>query len=196
MGRPAATLTEPDVEDTCRGGFIETVEELIALGVEPNEHEQVIWKAEYLTRRDRWLHFYGIIKSNEGYSIAHEYDLTTRTSRRVSPKIAFFDLLEFALNEDVRIYLGDRTISTDVLSELASPDNLDPEVVRISIESRSFLPDGCGVTSVTDMIFVGLAWPLSLPLQNTAQTFDQVSRKWCRNRRFIGPNLSKCQALV
>jgi hypothetical protein len=183
------------VEYTCRDEFIATVQDVMAFGVGPSGHEQVVWKVEYLTRRDKSLHFYGIIKSNEGYSIAHEYDLTTRTSRSVSPKIAFFDLLEFASNEDVRIYLGDRTISTDVLSELASPDNLDPEVIRIGIESRSRLLDGRSVTSVTDMIFVGLAWPLRLPLQNTTRSFDQVSRKWCRNRRFIAPNLPRCQSL-
>ncbi|TDK29907.1 hypothetical protein E2F50_22200 [Rhizobium deserti] len=184
------------MENTCRDGFIEAVEELIALGVNPDEHEQVIWKAEYLTHRDRWLHFYGIIKSNEGYSIAHEYDLTTRTSRSVSPRIAFFDLLGFASNEDVRIYLGDRTISTDVLSELASSEEQDPEVVRIGIESRSRLLDGRSVTSVTDVIFVGLAWASPLPLQNTARTFGQVSRKWCRNRMFVGPASRKFEVSI
>jgi hypothetical protein len=184
------------VEDTCRDEFIQTVQELIALTVNPSGHEQVIWKAEYLTRRDRWLHFYGIIKSNEGYNIAHEYDLTTRTSQSLNPKIAFLDLLEFASNEDLRVYLGDRTISTDVLSELASSEEQDPEVVRIGIESRSHFLDGRSVTSVTDMIFVGLAWASPLPLQNTARTFDKVSRKWCRNRMFVGPASSKFEVSI
>jgi hypothetical protein len=184
------------VEYTCRDEFIETVQEVMAFGVGPSGHERVVWKVEYLTRRDKSLHFYGIIKSNEAYSIAHEYDLTTRTSRSLNPKIAFFDLLEFASNEDVRIYLGDRTISTDLLSELASSEEQDPEVVRIGIESRSRLLDGRSVTSVTDVIFVGLAWASPLPLQNTARTFDQVSRKWCRNRMFVGPASSNFEVSI
>jgi hypothetical protein len=172
------------LEDPVRAAFFDTIQDLIhAQG--RNEYDQVIWKAEYLNRHDRWYHFYGFIRSGKVCSIGHEYDLRAGSARSIEAETSVFTLLDFSANATIAAYVGYRSVSTEILGEITECALERPEVVRVGIEARSRLSGGRRLMAVTDIAFVGLRDTTACSCRSLTTSFVSPYRKWCRDRRYI-----------
>ncbi|TDK29914.1 hypothetical protein E2F50_22250 [Rhizobium deserti] len=171
--------------------YFDTVRQLAEALSDSAIYEQVVWKAEYLTRDTHWFHYYGIIRGGRACSIGHEYDVHSRGARNVDPATFVSTLMEFDKNARVVGYGGNKSTAIDILDEIDLTGAESAEIVRISIQTRETMLCGRRVMSMTDVAYVGFEQSDQGDLCRRHLKADTtvISLRWCRDRRFICANL-------
>ena len=167
-----------------RAEFLDTLQDLCDVAENYHDISKAIWKAEYLTRSGRWYHYFGIAREHDRSAVGYEHDLQTDMTRDADPFTLIFTFLDFATNEAISTYSGDHGSAADIKEEVLAICGAVPEIVRIGIETREQLPCGRSVMTVTDAVFIG--FDASAGEMKNLSTKSQVSRKWCRGRRYYG----------
>jgi hypothetical protein len=183
----------------CRSEFFDTLQDLCGYLEETGGQDQIVWKAEYLTRKGRWFHYYGINRAGRSSSIGHEFDPLTGNARDACPSALLFTLLNFDANRTILTYMGNNTVATDILLEVQEANGEMPEIIRLSIEARCAMPCGRRMTAITNVAFVGFARRKSRrrASERAPPKGGDISLKWYRDRRYISalPNAAAPTAI-
>lgn len=125
-----------------------------------------------------------MVRNGQSSGVGHVYDRLERQANNVSPQECISIALAFHANASIHTYGGRRSVSTDILEEIETKGAAGAEVIRPGEEARSKEASGRKVMSVTDVAFIGPRHSVQAECLLSFTT-NELSIKWCRDRRFI-----------
>ncbi|MES5100089.1 hypothetical protein ABUK73_17830 [Agrobacterium sp. BA1120] len=168
-----------------RREYVDSMVELCDAFYAEAEHENIVWEAEYLTRRDIAYHYYGLMQFGKPCSVAREYSPEACKVERIDPGTLVLTLLDFEANDYIARYSGPSTDAGDILTDMGDLWRLKPEVMRISMLGHSPSIGGGQIVTATEIAYIGLTGRAKQAHQCLAPIKDSPSRQWYRGRRFI-----------